>query len=276
MIGSLKIMLNNRLATVAGLFVLAMLIVALAAPLLATHGPLAMDTAAARTGPSTEHWLGTDQLGRDIYSRILYGTRISLRVAGAAVGLSLVVGSLLGLVAGYFGGWVDTLVSRLTDTLFALPDILLALVLIAILGVGLGNITLAIAIVYTPIFARVCRAAVLHVKQQPFVEAARALGCSHGRIMIRHILPNVASPLVVQTTLSFAFAILAEAALSFLGLSGQTDAPSWGLMLQQGKNFMEIAPWMAIFPGLAITLAVLSFNLLGDALRDALDPHHVT
>jgi peptide/nickel transport system permease protein len=156
--------------------------------------------------------------------------------------------------------------------MFSLPDILLALVVMAVLGQSLGNLTLAIAIVYTPIFARVCRGAVLSVRQQPYIEAARALGVSHMRVIARHVLPNVLGPLIVQVTLSLAFAILAEAALSFLGLSGQTDAPSWGLMLRQGKDFMEIAWWLAVFPGLAITLTVLSFNVLGDALRDALDP----
>jgi peptide/nickel transport system permease protein len=260
-------------ALAAAAFVALVAVVAVTAPLLATHEPLAISRAALQP-PGADHWLGTDQLGRDIFSRILYGTRISLRVAAGAVSLALLAGTLIGLLAGYFGRWLDAALSRLTDVMFSLPDILLALVVMAVLGQSLGNLTLAIAIVYTPIFARVCRGAVLSVRQQPYIEAARALGVSHMRIIARHVLPNVLGPLIVQTTLSLAFAILAEAALSFLGLSGQTDAPSWGPMLRQGKDFMEIAWWLAVFPGLAITLTVLSFNVLGDALRDALDPRH--
>ncbi len=263
----------SKPALAAAVFAGVVAIVALAAPLLATHEPLAISRDALQ-GPGADYWLGTDQLGRDIFSRILYGTRISLRVAAGAVSLALLAGTLIGLLAGYFGRWLDAALSRLTDVMFSLPDILLALVVMAVLGQSLGNLMLAIAIVYTPIFARVCRGAVLSVRQQPYIEAARALGVGHMRIILRHVLPNVLGPLIVQITLSLAFAILAEAALSFLGLSGQTDAPSWGLMLRQGKDFMEIAWWLAVFPGLAITLTVLSFNILGDALRDALDPRH--
>jgi peptide/nickel transport system permease protein len=264
----------SKPALAAAAFVALTAVVALTAPLLATHEPLAISRDALQP-PGADHWLGTDQLGRDIFSRILYGTRISLRVAAGAVSLALLAGTLMGLLAGYFGRWLDAVLSRLTDVMFSLPDILLALVVMAVLGQSLGNLTLAIAIVYTPIFARVCRGAVLSIRQQPYIEAARALGVSHMRIIARHVLPNVLGPLIVQITLSLAFAILAEAALSFLGLSGQTDAPSWGLMLRQGKDFMEIAWWLAVFPGLAITLTVLSFNVLGDALRDALDPRQV-
>ncbi len=262
---------RNRLALGAAVFLVVLFAAALAAPRLATHEPLAI-SADGLAAPGEAHWLGTDQLGRDLFSRILFGARISFGVAAAAVGLALVVGSALGLMAGYFGRGVDMTLSRITDVMFSLPDILLALVVMAILGEGLDKITLAIGIVYVPIFARVCRAAVLSVKEQPYIEAARAAGFGHTRIMLRHVLPNVTAPLVVQTTLSFAFAILAEAALSFLGLSGETDAPSWGLMLRQGKDFWASAWWIAVFPGLAITLAVLNFNIVGDGLRDALDP----
>jgi len=220
--------------------------------------------------PSTTHWLGTDQLGRDMLTRVVYGSRISLTIAGAGVFLSLTAGTLIGLLAGYCRGAADACLSRLTDVMFCLPDILLALIVMAVLGPGFDRITIAIAIVYTPIFARVCRGAVLGVREQPYIEAARATGMSHTRILLRHILPNVAGPLIVQTTLSLAFAVLTEAALSFLGLSGQTDAPSWGLILRQGKDFMEIAWWIAVFPGIAITLTVLSFNVFGDGLRDAI------
>ncbi len=261
----------NRLALAALGVVLLYLAVALLAPWVAPYKPLA-NQPDYLAPPSFNYWFGTDQTGRDIFSRVLYGARISLRVAGLSVGFALVVGTLVGLVAGYFGGWVDSVLSRATDVMFALPEILLALVVMAVLGPGLGKITLAIGIVYAPIFARVCRGSVLSVKRQPYVEAARALGLGRARILLRHILPNVLGPLIVQTTLSLAFAILAEAALSFLGLSGQTDAPSWGLMLRQGKDLMEVAWWVAVFPGLAITLAVFALNVFGDGLRDALDP----
>ena len=261
----------NRLALAAFGVVLLYVAAALLAPWVAPYQPLA-NQPDYLAPPSWTYWFGTDQTGRDIFSRVLYGARISLRVAGLSVGFALVVGTLVGLVAGYFGGWVDSILSRATDVMFALPEILLALVVMAVLGPGLGKITLAIGIVYAPIFARVCRGSVLSVKRQPYVEAARALGLGRARILLRHILPNVLGPLIVQTTLSLAFAILAEAALSFLGLSGQTDAPSWGLMLRQGKDLMEVAWWVAVFPGLAITLAVLALNVFGDGLRDALDP----
>ena len=266
---------ENRTAAAAGLFVLLITVLALAAPVITPHDPLALGDAPL-AAPSGSHWLGTDQLGRDIFTRIIFGTRISLTIAAVGVGASLVAGTLMGLLAGYFRGWVDGSLSRVTDVMFSLPDILLALVIMAVLGPGFDRIAIAIAIVYTPIFARVCRGAVLGVTGQPFIEAARAMGLSNARILLRHILPNITGPLIVQTTLSLAFAILAEAALSFLGLSGEADAPSWGLMLRQGKDFMEIAWWVAVFPGIAITLTVLGFNLLGDGLRDAIDPHHVT
>lgn len=266
---------ENRLAAAAAAAVALVALAALLAPVITPYGPLDLGDAPL-AAPSADHWLGTDQLGRDILTRVVYGSRISLAIAGIGVAASLVAGTAMGLLAGYFRGWVDGAVSRVTDVMFSLPDILLALVIMAVLGPGFDRITLAIAIVYTPIFARVCRGAVLSVSRQPYVEAARAMGLSSRRILARHILPNITGPLIVQTTLSLAFAILAEAALSFLGLSGEADAPSWGLMLRQGKDFLEIAWWVAVFPGVAITLTVLGFNLLGDGLRDAIDPHHVT
>ena len=261
----------NRLAIAALVVIGIYVVAALAAPWLTPYDPMeiSLDNLAP---PSATHPLGTDQLGRDQLTRIIYGARISLQVSIVAVTIALIAGSAMGLLAGYFGGWVDTGVSRATDVMFSLPDIVLALVIMAVLGQSLGNLTLAIGIVYTPIFARVCRGAVLQVKRQPYTEAARALGLSHPRIMLQHVLPNAAPPLIVQTTLSLAFAILAEAALSFLGLSGEIGAPSWGLMLRDGKDLMQVAWWLAIFPGIAITLAVLSFNVIGDGLQDALDP----
>ncbi len=264
--------LTNIPAAAAALAVVALFVVlAVGAPWIAPEPPLAISDALLEP-PSAAHWFGTDQLGRDILSRVIYGSRISLRVALSAVGFALLVGSLVGLLAGYFGGWTDTLLSRCMDVMFAIPEVLLALVVMAIIGVGLNEITLAIGIVYAPIFARVCRGAVISIREQPYVEAARALGLPHRRIMLRHVLPGATPPLIVQTTLSLAFAILAEAALSFLGLSGETDTPSWGMMLRQGKDMMQLAWWVAVFPGLAITLAVLALNVLGDSLRDVIDP----
>ncbi len=264
--------LKNRLAAVGGGLLVLLAIVAIGAPVLATHDPYATG-GEQLASPGGAHWLGTDDLARDVFSRVVYGTRISLRVAAVAVAIASVAGSLVGLIAGFFRGWVDGLLSRLTDILFALPPILLALVVVAILGQGLWKVTLAIGIVYTPIFARVMRGSVLQVMGAPYVEAARATGCGWARVCFRHVLPNAMGPVLVQITLSLAFAILAEAALSFLGLTGEADLPSWGLMLKTGQRYMQHgAWWLAVFPGLAITFTVLSFNLVGDGLRDALDP----
>ena len=248
------------------------LIAAIAAPVLAPRDPFRMHDGAALQSPSSEYWLGTDRFGRDQLSRLLYGSRMSLQVGLIAVGVALLCGTAIGVLAGYFKGAVDAVLSRLMDILFAFPELLLALAVMAVLGAGTNNLMLAIGIVYTPIFARIARSAVLEVNSREHVEAARSMGAGHVQILFRHILPNIAAPLIVQTTLSFAFAVLAEAALSFLGLGVEPDAPSWGIMLKEGKDWMLQAWWVAVFPGLAITLAVLNFNLLGDALRDALDP----
>ncbi|ELK47789.1 ABC transporter permease [Halobacillus sp. BAB-2008] len=247
-------------------------VMAVAAPLIAPYDPYEMMTDAILEGPSMAHLLGTDQFGRDILSRIIYGTRISLQVGIISVGLSFVCGTIIGVVAAYYGRWVDHVLSRLTDVMFAFPDILLALVIMAILGPSLTNLMIAVGIVYTPIFARIARGSVLSIKNSLYIEAARSMGVSNMKIMWKHILPNSVAPLIVQVTLSFAFAILAEAALSFLGLGVSPDTPSWGIMLSEGKSWMETAWWTAVFPGIAITLAVFSFNTMGDGLRDALDP----
>jgi peptide/nickel transport system permease protein len=224
------------------------------------------------SAPGLHHWFGTDSLGRDVLSRVLYGARISLGVSVLSVAIALVLGTAIGLTAGYFGRWVDGTLSRLVDLMFSFPDILLALVVIAILGGSLLNLTLAIGIVYTPIFARIARGAVLVVRRADYVEAARATGAGDLRVMLRHILPNIFGPIMVQTSLSLAFAVLAEAALTYLGLGAEPDTPSWGMMLNQGTAWMQQAWWVAVFPGLAITVTVLGFNLLGDGLGDALDP----
>jgi peptide/nickel transport system permease protein len=223
-------------------------------------------------GPSLSMPFGADALGRDLLSRILFGAQLSLRVAVLSVGAATLVGTFLGLVAGYAGGWLDQVLMRLMDVFFSFPAILLALGIVAALGPNPSNVVLAIAVVYTPIFARVVRGPVLALKEREFVEAARALGANGGRIVGRHILPNLLSVLIVQVSIALSWAILTEAALSFLGLSAQPPAPSWGVMLNEGRQNLELAPHLAFFPGLAIMLAVLGFNLVGDGLRDVLDP----
>lgn len=225
------------------------------------------------TRPNADYVLGLDEFGRDVYSRIIYGARISLYVGMVSVVfIALPLGVTLGVVAGYFRGWVDNLVSRIVDVMFAFPSIILAIVIVGILGPSLTNAMLAIGIVYAPTFARVARGSTLAVANLDYVMASRTIGARHARIIARHILPNIAAPLIVQTTLALSTAILAEAALSFLGLGTQPPTPSWGTMLGTGRRYMELAPWVAIYPGVAIMIAVLGFNLAGDGLRDALDP----
>lgn len=264
--------IQHRLAVVGLIIITLYAVMALLAPVAAPHDPFTMHADAMLAPPSATHWLGADPFGRDILSRLMFGARLSLRVGAIAAGLALVAGTLIGMLAGYAGRWVDAILSRCMDVLFSFPDILLALVIMAILGPSTTNVMIAIGIVYTPIFARIARASTLSIKEQAYVDAARSMGVRPFVILWRHILPNITAPLLIQTTLSFAFAILAEAALSFLGLGVEPDAPSWGIMLDEGRNWMEHAWWVAVLPGVAITLAVLSFNALGDGLRDALDP----
>ncbi len=223
-------------------------------------------------GPSPDFPLGTDALGRDLLSRVLFGARLSMQVAVLSVAVATLVGGTLGLVSGYLGGIVDLVVGRVMDVFFAFPAILLALGIVAALGPDPGNVIIAIGVVYTPIFARVVRGPALALRARDFVEAARAIGATQTRIVLRHILPNLSSVLVVQISLALSWSVLTEGALSFLGLSAQPPAPSWGVMLNEGRQYLEFAAHLAIFPGLAIMAAVLGFNLLGDGLRDALDP----
>jgi peptide/nickel transport system permease protein len=257
----------------AGLIVvLGLLGVALVAPRLAPYDPLAMQARARFARPVAAHPLGTDQFGRDILSRVVYGTRVSLGVGVGAVAIALVIGTVLGSLAAMREGAMDSAIMRAMDVLLAFPAILLALALIAVLGSKPRNVVLAIGLVYIPIFARTARAAVLTIKYREFVDATRALGRAEWGTYVRHILPNAAGPILVQATLSISTAILAEAALSFLGVGTQPPTPSWGGMLSESRAFMEVAPWTALFPGLAIMVAVLGFNLLGDGLRDYMDP----
>jgi peptide/nickel transport system permease protein len=222
--------------------------------------------------PSAQFFFGTDALGRDMFSRVLFGARLSMQVAVLSVAASTAVGGVLGLISGYLGGMVDQVIGRVMDVFFAFPAILLALGIVAALGPDPRNVIIAIAVVYTPIFMRVVRGPVLALKERDFVEAARALGATRTRIVVRHIVPNLLSTLIVQVSLALSWAVLTEGALSFLGLSAQPPAPSWGVMLNEGRQYLEFATHLAIFPGIAIMIAVLGFNLLGDGLRDALDP----
>jgi peptide/nickel transport system permease protein len=249
-------------------------LLALFAPWIAPYDPLATSWSAVRAGPSAAHWFGADELGRDVLSRIVWGARASILAGLVSVSISLALGVPIGMAAGYLGRWVDGLISRITDAMLACPFLILAIALAAFLGPSLTNAMIAIGISATPVFIRLTRAQVLAAKSEDYVEAARALGNPHLRIALRHILPNIVAPLIVQATLAIAAAVIAEASLSFLGLGQQPPAPSWGSMLNTARNYVDQAPWMAIWPGVSIFLLVLSFNLLGDGLRDALDPRH--
>ncbi len=251
---------------------LVVVLVAVLAPLIAPYPPDEIHTNWRLYPPNQYFLLGTDELGRDLLSRIMYGAQISLQVGLYSVALALSTGTLIGLVAGFFGGWIDDVLMRVMDVLFAFPAILLAIGIMAMLGASATNVVIAIAIVYAPSFARLSRASVLSLREQEFVLATRVLGLSNTRIMLRHIAPNLLAPLLVQTSFSLSTAILTEAALSFLGLGTPPPAPSWGGMLSASRRYVELAPWTAIFPGAAIMLLVLSFNLFGDGLRDVLDP----
>jgi peptide/nickel transport system permease protein len=265
--------LLKRKGAVLGLGVM-LLMIALAAlaPVIAPYDPLAMDYGAVRSAPSPAHWFGTDESGRDVLSRVIWGTRASLLAGVISVSIAFAVGVPIGLVAGYVGGWLDSIISRITDAMLAIPFLILAIALAAFLGASLANVMIAIGISATPIFIRLARGQVLTTKVEDYVEAARALGNPHLRIALRHVFPNIVPPLLVQATLAIAQAIIAEAALAFLGLGQQPPAPSWGSMLNIAQNHFEKAPWMAIWPGAAIFVTVLAFNLFGDGLRDALDP----
>ncbi|HEV7437540.1 MAG TPA: ABC transporter permease [Pseudorhizobium sp.] len=262
----------NRGALVGLGIILFFAILAAAAPLLPIPDPAATDWSAIRKAPSAAHWLGTDDLGRDILSRMIWGAQASLMAGVFSVVIAVVIGVPFGLIAGYFGGWVDQVVSRVTEALLAMPFLITAIALAAFLGPSLTNAMIAIGLSAMPIFVRLTRGQVLAVKTEDYVEGARSVGLGHVDIMLRYILPNIFAPIIVQATLTIATAIIAEASLSFLGLGQQPPAPSWGSMLNIAKNFMSQAPWMAMWPGMAIFLVVIGFNLLGDGLRDALDP----
>jgi peptide/nickel transport system permease protein len=271
---ALRRLVHRRGAMVGAAVVLFFVAVAVFAPLIAPYAPTATDWGAVRKAPSWAHWLGTDEIGRDVLARVIFGARASLKAGVVSVLISLSLGVPIGLLSGYVGGFLDGLLMRIVDAMLACPFLILAIALAAFLGPNLTNAMIAIGISAMPAFIRLTRAQTLSTKVEDYVEAAKAVGNPHYRIVLRHILPNILAPIMVQATLAIAAAIIAEASLSFLGLGQQPPDPSWGSMLNTAKNFLSQAPWMAWWPGLAIFVVVLSFNLLGDGLRDALDPKH--
>lgn len=263
----------RRRAAVVGVVYLALLVAgALLAPVVAPYDPIKQDLGRILTAPSAAHLLGTDDLGRDVLTRLLYGARLSLGAACLAVAIATLAGVPIGLVAGYLGGAVDDALMRVVDALQAFPALILAMAIAAALGPGLFNVMVAVGIVYTPRFARLVRGQVLSLREEPFVESARAAGASHGRVLGRHVLPNVLAPVIVQVSIGVAFALLAETALSFLGVGIKPPEPSWGTDVGRGYRFMRLAPWLVFMPGTAILLTALAFNLVGDGIRDAFDP----
>jgi peptide/nickel transport system permease protein len=262
-----------RLVVVGGGIVAAILFAAIFAPLISPHSPYDLDVTQMLRGPSATHLLGTDELGRDVLSRVIHAARLSMSVAVLASLVGLFFGTIIGTLAAYFGGTVDLVLMRLMEILFSFPAILLAIVLMASLGTSIFNAMIAIGIVFIPGFARLARATAEAVLRQQYVEQARAIGMSHYRILTREILPNILAPLLVEAAVAFSYAVLLESALSFLGLGAQPPDPSWGNMLNTGRGFMAQAPWLSLVPGAAIFLTVLGFNMLGDGLRDAFDPH---
>ena len=271
---ALQRLLRRRGAVLGLAVIIFFVILAIAAPWISPHDPIQTSWGTIRKPPSAEFWFGTDEIGRDVLSRVIWGSRASLLAGLLSVSISLSLGIPIGLLAGYVGGWTESLISRFTDAMLAVPFLILAIALASFLGPSLLNAMIAIGVSATPIFIRLTRGQVLAVMVEDYIEAARAVGNPHWRIALRHILPNILPPLIVQSTLAIAAAVIAEASLSFLGLGQQPPSPSWGSMLNTAKNYVDNAPWMAVWPGLSIFLLVVSFNLLGDGLRDALDPRH--
>lgn len=265
-------LLRQKSAVIGASILIFFIITAIFAPLIATHDPRNADVTARLKGWSQEHYFGTDKVGRDIFSRIIYGSRISIKIGLVAMTFSISIGALLGIVAGYYGGWLDNTIMRVMDMMLAMPSILLAMVIVTILGQSLTNAIIAVSIVYIPQYARILRASVLTIREQDYVTAAHAIGVSDFRILTRAILPNCLAPLIVQATLGMGAAILDAAGLSFLGLGAEIGEPEWGAMLNENRALIRRAPWTVMTPGIAIFLIVLGFNLLGDALRDVLDP----
>ncbi|MFP4198173.1 MAG: nickel transporter permease [Halanaerobium sp.] len=263
---------RNKLAIAGTIFIIALFIVAAFAPLIAPYSPFKTDFFKTLEGPSAEHWLGTDDLGRDVFSRLLYGARISITIGFISVAIGLVVGVPIGAISGYYGGKIDIFVQRLVDIMMAFPGMLLAIIIVAVMGVGLVNAMIAVGIVSIPTYIRLVRGSVLSIKNREFVQAAKAIGVRESVIIFKHILPHCLAPIIVQSSLQIGVAILWAAGLGFLGLGAQAPTPEWGAMLSQGRGYIRTAHHVTTYPGIAIMLSVLGFNLLGDGLRDALDP----
>ena len=268
----LKSLFRSPSAKIGGVIFLILLVTAILAPIIAPYDPFELGVGKGLTPPNGTHWFGTDEFGRDLFSRIIYGTRLTLQIGMIAVGISMTSGVLIGLVAGYAGGWIETILMRAVDVLFSFTEILIALAAVAVLGPSLTNAMIAVGISSIPFYARVTYGAVLVEKNKDYFKAAQALGAKHFRLIFRHLLPNVLSPIIVVATVGVSVAILAASALSFLGLGAQPPSPEWGAILAAGRDYFRSAPWITTFPGVAIALTVLSFNLLGDGLREALDP----
>ncbi|HEX6947134.1 MAG TPA: ABC transporter permease [Acidimicrobiia bacterium] len=270
--GFLKGLLHDPVGVAGAIMIGLILLAAVLGPLVAPHDPTMIYVDARLAAPGGRFLLGADELGRDVLSRVLYGARISVQVGVTVVAFAGVIGVTIGLLAGFYRGWLDGILMRIMDSIFAFPTLLLALAVIAVLGTELRNLIAALVVVYVPAFARIARSATLTVMQEPYLEAARSLGARTRRLLIKHILPNIAAPVTVQFTIGLAYAILVEASLSYLGLGVQPPAASWGSMLATGKPYIEFAPWVSLVPGFCIMFTVLGFNLLGDAMRDTLDP----
>jgi peptide/nickel transport system permease protein len=263
---------RDKVAVAGSIIVLVIIAISLLCPFLAPHDPLAMKSEDRLRPPSEKYWCGTDRFGRDQLSRLMFGSRTSMLVSFGSVAIAGITGVLIGLISGYYGGKLDSVIMRCLDVIFAFPVILLALVIVAVFGPNLFNLLLTIGLIYSPRIARVTRGSVMSIKEKDFIEGVRSVGARDISILFYFILPNILSPIIVQATYYLSTAIQIEAALSFLGLGTQPPTPSWGLMLSESRTFMEVAPWLTIFPGLAIVLAVLGFNMMGDGLRNALDP----
>ena len=263
---------KNKRAILGLTFIILLILIAIFADVIAPYGMKEQDLSRALEFPSADHWLGTDDLGRDILSRILYGTRISLTVGVSAVAFALIIGGTLGILAGYYQGWLDTLIMRFVDILLSIPSILLAIAIVASLGSSIRNLVIAIGIANIPVFARVIRSGVLSVKEQEFIEASKALGANDFRIIFKHIIPNILSPIIVQSSTGMATAILSVVGLGFIGLGLEASVAEWGTMLSSGRGYIRTHAFLTLYPGIVIMMTVLSFNLLGDGLRDAFDP----
>ena len=263
---------KNKAALVGGFLIILFIITAFVGPLLLSQDPNEVQVANKLQPPSAEHWFGTDNYGRDIFTRIIYGMELTLRVGFLSVAIGGAVGVVFGIVAGYYGGWIDTVIMRIMDVLLAFPGILLALAIVSVLGGSLRNVIIAVAIYSVPAFARIVRGSTLSVRKLEYIDAVRALGASDTRIIFKHILPNIMSPIIVQATLRIATAILTASGLSFLGLGVQPPTPEWGAMMSDGRNFIVDAPHIILFPGLMVVIVVLAFNIFGDGIRDAMDP----